>query len=398
MTTLSIARINAIQPTATLQKFSDGTNGLYLHVSPAGGKYWRRPFRHNRKQSTVSIGVYPRVSLKKAREAAFEITKQLDSGENPNELKRAEAVKNQREQVNTVGILAEMFFEKNPRNWKDVHFSKQRSRLDKYILPLLKDTPIADLTTPDIFNALEDIQARGVIETAYRVRLLLSDILDYGCAKQFCDHNVAKATSTRNLKNSTTKHYAAPIDPVKAGPIIRTIDGYTGGFTVRAALKLSSLLFLRPKELRTALWEYVDFDKCILTIPRQETKNKREDLIVPLSRQSMKILQRLKPYTIESGRIFDNGRRKGASYSDTTLRSALRRMGISNEELTPHGFRAMARTMIDEQLKIDPRYIEKQLDHVVKDLNGSAYNRTAFLSERIEMMQTWADYLDEIKQ
>lgn len=370
--------------------------GLYLLVN-AAGKYWRLNYRFGGKRKTLALGVYPDVSLARAREKRDEARKKIADGIDPGELKKA--IKNQRTEN------AANSFEAVCREWYAVAYAnkaestreKVMTRLEKDVLPQIGKKPISSITAPDVRAVIERIERRGALDIARRCFNYIGRTLRYADSKELVTRDVSASIALNLiLPDKDTRHHAALIDPVAVGGLMRAIDGFTGSFITTCALKLSALTFVRPGELRHAEWAEIDLDGATWNVPGTKMKMKA-DHIVPLSTQAVAILTELKDVTGHGGYVFPSERGGSRPMSENTVNGALRRLGFTPDEMTAHGFRAMARTLLDEALNFRPDYIEHQLAHAVKDPNGRAYNRTAHLSERRKMMQTWADYLDKLK-
>ncbi|MBN2516779.1 MAG: site-specific integrase [Deltaproteobacteria bacterium] len=275
------------------------------------------------------------------------------------------------------------------------HSSKILSALRRDVFPWIGTQPIKELKAPELLAVLRRIETRGALDTAHRVRGIMGRIFRYAIATGRAERDPA-ADLRGALPQPNEKHHAAITDPKEVGPLLRAIDGYTGHFVVKCALRLAPMIFVRPGELRHAEWSEIDLDEAVWNIPGHKMKLK-EPHLVPLSRQAVEILKELQPLTGSGRYVFPSARSSARLMSENAVLAALRRMGYSKDEMTGHGFRAMARTILDEVLQVRPDFIEHQLAHAVRDPNGRAYNRTAHLAERKKMMQLWADYLDGIK-
>jgi integrase len=367
--------------------------GLYLEISPNGGKWWRLKYRFDGKEKRLSLGVYPDVALKMARERRDEARKLLANGIDPSENRKAQKSARADRAANSFEAVAREWFAKYSPNWAASHASKIIQRLEKDIFPWLGGKPIAEITAPDLLTVLRRIENRGALDTSHRAHQNCGQIFRYGIATGRCDRDPA-ADLRGALAPAKHEHFASITEPAAVGELLRAIDGFRGTLVVQNALKLAPLFFVRPGELRQAAWEQFDFDK------REwryfVTKTKSEHL-VPLAKQAVAILQELYPLT-GGGKFVFPGRDPKKPMSDAALNAALRRMGYDTKtEITGHGFRAMARTILHQELGVKPEVIEHQLAHRVPDALGTAYNRTKFLKERRAMMQQWADYLDKLK-
>lgn len=275
------------------------------------------------------------------------------------------------------------------------HADKIIRRLERDIFPWLGAKPIASITPPELLNTLRRIEARGALDTAYRAQQNCSQIFRYAVATGRTSRDPVPDLRGA-LPPVKATHHAAITDPSAISGLLRAVDDYQGTFVVKCALQLAPLVFVRPGELRMAEWREIDLDKAEWNIPAERMKM-RQPLLVPLSKQAVAILRELQPLTGKGCYVFPSLRGHKKPMSNNAVLAALRRMGYSKDEMTGHGFRAMARTILDEVLGVRPNYIEHQLAHAVRDPNGRAYNRTAHLGERRKMMQQWADYLGELK-
>lgn len=391
---LSDTQIKALKPEAKAKKYAD-EKGLFLLVTPSGGKLWRLKYRIDGKEKLLALGGYPDVGLKAAREKRDEARKQLADGIDPSEHRkvtkaaRAEAVGNSFEAV------AREWFAKQSPAWALTHADKIIQRLEKDVFPWLGAKPIADISAPDLLKTVRRIEARGAIDTAHRALQNCGQVFRYAVAT-----GRAERDPTGDLRGALpprrTGHFASITEPLQVGELLRAIDGFKGTLIVQTALKLGPLVFVRPGELRNAEWTEFDLDKGEWNIPADRMKARRPHL-VPLASQAVALLRDLQPLTGKRQHVFA-GRDPKKPMSDAAINAALRRMGYDTKtEITGHGFRAMARTILHEELGIDRDVIEHQLAHRVPDALGTAYNRTKFLRERRAMMQQWADYLEKLK-
>jgi integrase len=374
-------------------KLSDG-RGLYLLITPNGGKHWRLDYTFGGKRKTLSFKSYPEISLADARQRREDARKLLANNIDPGEI-----VKAQKQILETAAttfeFVAREWFSKNEPVWSASHIKTVKSRLEREIYPIIGSRPITEITRGEVIALIRRVEARGVIETADRIKIYCGQIFRYALNLELIPHN--PITDMRDvLSKREAGHHAAITDPKKLAGLMRAIDDFDGSFVVTCALKIAPLVFARPGELRQMEWSEVDLETEQWNIPAEKMKMKVNHL-VPLSRQVISILKELQPLTGSGKYVFPNGRTFDRPMSEVALLAALRRMGYSKEEMTPHGFRATARTILDEVLQVRPDFIEHQLAHAVKDPNGRAYNRTAHLDERKKMMQLWADYLDGLK-
>ena len=382
------------KPQAKPYKLSD-SGGMYLEVAPSGGKWWRLKYRIDGKEKRISLGVYPEVSLKEARDRRDEARKLLAKGIDPSAHKQATKAATASQRANTLEAVGREWYQVNESSWVPTYSVKILSRLERLVFPYLGSRPIAEITAPEMLEILRRIEATGAVESAHRTRNYCSQIFRYAIATGRAERNPAQDL-LGTLTPTTPKHLAAVTDPNKVGELLRAIDGYSGTLAVKCALRLAPLVFVRPGELRAAEWAEIDLEAGEWNIPGERMKMGQPHL-VPLSRQAVEILREIQPLTGNGRFVFPSARTKGRPMSDNAILAALRRMGIGKDEMTGHGFRAMARTILDEVLGVRPDFIEHQLAHAVRDPNGRAYNRTAHRAERHVMMQKWADYLDGLK-
>lgn len=371
------------------------TGGLYLEVAPSGGKWWRLKYRFDGKEKRLSLGVYPDVGLKDARQRRDDARKLLAVGIDPGENRKAvKAARNERA-ANSFEVIAREWYTKNAPTWASNHGERIIQRLERDVFPWIGGKPIANITAPDLLAMLRRIEGRGALETAHRALGNCGQIFRYAIATGRAERDPSPDLRG-SLPPAKEKHLAAITDPKAVAELLRAMDGYQGAFVTKCALRLAPLVFVRPGELRNAEWTEFDLDKAEWNIPAERMKM-REPHLVPLSRQAIEILRELHTLTGSGRYVFPGARTNGRPMSDNAILAALRRMGFAKDEMSGHGFRAMARTILDEVLQVRPDFIEHQLAHAVRDPNGRAYNRTAHLAERHKMMQLWADYLDTLK-
>jgi integrase len=375
------------------RKLTDGA-GLYLFVTSKGGKLWRFKYRFEGKEKLLSFGSYPEITLAEAREKRDAARKQVANGVDPGQVKKAKKAA-QVQTDSTFEVVAREWHLKFSGTWSYSHAETTLKRLRLDVFPVLGTRPIGEIKAPEILAMLRRIESRGALETAHRVRTICGQIFRYAVATGRAERDPA-ADLKGALPPYKKGHLAAITDPKEVVPLLRAIDGYKGSFVVKSAMQLAPLVFVRPGELRQAEWAEIDLEAAEWNIPAARMKMKVAHL-VPLSRQAVHILSELKQLTGTSRYLFPSGRSFQRPLSNNAINAALRRMGFDKSEMTGHGFRAMARTILDEVLQIRPDFIEHQLAHTVRDPNGRAYNRTAHLAERRKMMETWADYLDSLK-
>lgn len=380
------------KPRDKAYKLSD-EKGLYLSVEASGAKYWRYKYRFNKKEKLLALGVYPETSLKQARIRHQQARTILQSGVDPSEMRKATRLASHEAEENSFEMTALEWFAKQKPTWSENHWSKVERMMTKDLLPYLGKKPISEITPPELLATLRRIESRGALESAKRCKQIAGQIFRYGVATGRCERDCSQDLNGA-LSAPIKKHRAAITDPKYVGPLLNALDAYQGTAVVRAALRMAPLTFVRPGELRTAKWRNIDFDKSEWRFFVTKTKTEH---IVPLCTQAMAILNELFPLTGRSEYVFPSARSAHRPMSDNAVLSALRRMDIAKEEMSGHGFRAMARTILDEELDFRADWIEHQLAHAVKDVHGRAYNRTAHLPQRKLMMQAWADYLDSLK-
>ena len=387
---LTDKEIKAAKPREKPYKLSDGL-GLYLEVQPNGSKLWRMKYRFEGKEKRISFGGYPDTSGSLAREKRDAARKDLAAGLDPTAQRRLDKTT----RANTFKEVSEEFLELKAKEQAPKTTEKARWLMG-LLYPQIGGFPINKIKASDLLKVLKKIEARGNHETAHRAKQKAGEVFRYGIATDRCEHDVS-ANLKGALANVVTEHRPAFVKPEEFGAMLRMIDGYQGQPTTTAALKLLPLVFTRPGELRTAEWSEFDFVNNQWNIPASKMKMKLP-LVVPLSKQAILILNELRPITGAGKYLFPSISKTSVPISENTLNGALRRLGIDTKtEHCAHGFRASARTMLDEVLQFRIDLIEHQSAHTVKDTNGRAYNRTTHLPERRRMMQEWADYLDVLR-
>jgi integrase len=367
-------------------------------VHSNGGKYWRMAYRFVGKQRTLALGVYPDVSLAEARSRREDARKLLANKVDPNMEKQAQKAVDITESGNSFEAIAREWFIRHSPNWKENHSSKIISRLEKDLFPWIGAKPITEITPLVILAAIRRIESRGALETAHRALASCGQVFRYAVAT-----GRAGRDPTGDLRGALPpvkrdKHFAAITDPKKVGELLRDIDGYQGSYIVKTAFKLSPLLFVRPGELRKMEWSELNLANAEWIIPAEKMKMGVTH-IVPLAKQAVELLREIQPLTGNGRYVFYGERDHDRPMSENAIRSALRRMGWANDEMTPHGFRAMASTILDN-MGYKQEWLERQLAHEEPNKIKAAYKREAwrmYLPERIAMMQTWADYLDTLK-
>lgn len=380
------------KPTGKTCRMFDG-GGMYLEISPAGGKWWRLKYRFDHREKRLSLGTYPAVSLKDARARRDEARKLLANDIDPGDNRRALKASRAEQAANTFEVLAREWYEKHEAGWSPTYSKPLMSLFERDIFPWIGSRPVAEIQPPELLAVLRRIESRRALETAHRARSNCGQVFRYAIAT-----GRAERDPSADLRGALTpvvgKHLAAVTDPENVGPLLRALDGYDGSPVVAAALRLAPLVFVRPGELRTAEWAAIDLDKAEWAFTTSKTKTQH---IVPLAPQAVSILRDLRPLTGNGRYVFPCATTNARPMSNNAILAAMRRLGIPTTEMCGHGFRAMARTLLDEVLSFRPEVIEQQLAHAVRDPLGRAYNRTAHLAERRRMMTVWADYLDKLK-
>ena len=368
--------------------------GLYLLITPSGGKLWRFKYRFNNKEKKLAFGSYPEIGLQDARQRREDARKLLANDVDPDAVRKAQKQAKTAE-TETFEVIAREWHTTFTPSWTARHAATILSRLNHDLIPWLGSRPINEIKAPELLSVLRRAESRGALELAHRLRAIAGQVFRYAVAT-----GRAERDPTGDLRGAIpppkVKHHAAITDPKEVALLLRALDGYQGGFVVKCALRLAPLLFVRPGELRHAEWAEINIDEGVWNIPAHKMKMKQTH-IVPLCNQAIRILKELQEYTGAGRYVFPSVRTHARSMSENTVNAALRHAGYDKDTMTGHGFRAMARTILDEVLQVRPDFIEHQLAHAVRDPNGRAYNRTAHLVERRKMMQLWADYLDELK-
>lgn len=388
--------IRQVKPSgkAAGDKYADGS-GMYLLVK-LSGKYWRMDYTHAAKRKTLALGIYPEVSLAKARQRREKAREQLADGVDPNIAKREEKQAQADAAANTFEAVARIWLAKTASKRAAVTQSRITTLMEKDIFPFIGSMPISTIKPRDVLDkAVRKIEARGSIDTAHRAKQICGQVFRYAVAVGLAERDVT--TDLRGALASIPKsHFSAITEPEQAGELMRAIFDYTGHPCTVAALKLLPLVFVRPGELRTAEWAEIDLGAAEWRIPASKMKMK-VDHLVPLSKQAVEILRNVHAISGHGRYVFPSLRTGERPMSENTINAALRGMGYSKEVHTAHGFRAMARTIMDEVMGERVDLIEHQLAHAVKDPNGRAYNRTAHLPARCEMMQRWANALEKLR-
>ena len=386
---LTILEIQKAKPKEKQYKLSDG-RGMYLIVTPRGGKYWRLDYRFNGKRQTLSLGTFPSTSLKDARRKCENTKSLIEDGIDPSRQRKIKLAGDK----DSFEAVAKEWYGKYRSQWTDNHAATTLRRIEANLLPWLGNRPIAVIEPPEILQTLRRIENRGSLETAHRVQQIASRIFRYAVATGQCTRD-----PTTDLKGALpptrSTHFPTITDPTEIGALLRAIDGYQGSPITQLALQMAPLVFVRPGELRHSEWEEIHFDEATWRIPAAKMKMRR-DHIVPLSLQTLRILEELKLLTGTGTYVFPSTRSVTRPMSENTVNGALRRLGYTSDEFTGHGFRSMASTTLNEN-SWNRDAIERQLAHVDNNSIRATYNYAEHLEERRLMMQWWADHLDHLK-
>lgn len=396
---LTLAKIKALQPKEKDYKVTDG-RGLYLLVKTNGSKLWRYDYARplTKKRATYSLGAYPDLSLVDARNMHSELRTMLAKGIDPLEHKKELAREAILAQKSIFEAVALEYIEKKSLTWAETTKINNQRYLS-YASAKFGKKPISEIKAIDVLDVCRLEEKKGNYEQALKIRSVVGQVMRYAVACSYCERDV-----TQDLRGAIitpkANHHAAIIDPVELGKLLKGIDTYNGYLETQIALKLMPYIFVRPGELRFAQWSDIDFDERQFKFtPRKTQQITGVSLVVPLSNQAFNLLKEIEPITRHKSKyIFPAVHTVLKPMSENTMRQALMRLGYTSDEHTIHGFRATARTLLVEKLKYDEQLVEMQLGHRVRDMHGRAYNRTTFIEERTEMMQAWADYLDEIKK
>ncbi len=389
---LTDTAVRSFRPTDKIQRIRD-ERGLYLEVRPNGNKFWRFRYWIDKRERILSLGPYPEISLREARDRREETRKLLAEGKDPAEVKKA-AREEADAPADTFEPIAREWHARKSKTWVIEHSEKIIRRFELYVFPWLGAKPIREIGAPDLLACLRRVEDKGTVETAHRVHQICSQVFRYAIATGRAERDPAG-----DLRGALTPvkgdHRAAITDPAGAGALMRAIDSYTGGFTTRVALRFGALTFVRPGELRHAEWEEIDVGRAEWRIPAAKMKM-RDQHIVPLATQALELLDELRPLTGAGKYLFPCTRSDTRPMSEVTILAALRRLGYSKEEMTGHGFRAMASTLLNEA-GWPPDVIERQLAHMERNKVRAAYNRAQLLPERRRMMQAWANFLADLE-
>jgi integrase len=390
---LTDTKIRTLKPKAAAYRIAD-SNGLIIEVRPTGSKAWRYRYRYAGKASMVTIDEYPSMSLQQARAERDKLRTLLRGGANPAQVAKAERAAHADRVNSTFGTIGLELLAKRAKEGLSPGSVTRERRLIEKDLAAIASMPITDVTAPILLAALRKLEQRGVVETAHRARSHAGRVFRYAIATGRAERNPAEDLAGA-LEQPKTKHFASLTDPEQIGELLRALHSYRGSMVTQAALRLAPLVFVRPGELRAAKWADIDLDAGEWRYVTSKTKTPH---IVPLSGQAVQVLAELQPLTRRSEYVFPGVRSASRPMSENTINAALRNLGFDSTAIVGHGFRAMARTVLDEVLGFRPDYIEHQLAHAVRDPLGRAYNRATHLPERRKMMQAWADYLDDLRE
>ena len=378
--------------------------GLYLEVTPTGSKRWFVKYRFAGKEKRLALGSYPEVTLKSARDGREAARKTRAAGTDPVQERKQDQANKQTTSASTYETVAREFHAiQAAAKWSSGHASKWLRTQELYLFPQIGTLPLSSIRAAAVLKALRKVEAKGIVNTAHELRTMAGQVFRHGVVTERCEKN-----PIADLKDALTahhvKHFAAVLDPVEAGGLLRAIDGYGGHPATRAALQLSALLFQRPGNIRAMEWAWLNLDAGMLTIPAQSMKLKTKAKVngrphlVPLARQAVAILRALGPLTGHLRYVFPGARDHSIPMSDGTVNAALRRLDFGSDDHVAHGFRAMARTMLAERISgISPELVEAQLGHAKTGANPGAYDRAEYAEQRRLMMQTWADFLDQLR-
>lgn len=392
---LTRLKIESVKPSLKRQRLFDG-RGLYLEISPAGGRWWRFKYRFECKEKRISLGVYPEVGIKEARERCDQVRKQVSAGVDPGAKRKAEKAVLLENTQNTFKAVAEEWIRLTSSKWSDANRYKITRLFERDIFPWLGDRAVKEIAAPELLTVCRRIEGRNAHETTHRALQNCGRVFRYAVATGRADRDPSRDLMGA-LAPVVSRHHASITDPQRVGKLLNDIVGYSGGIVARSALRLAPLVFVRPGELRKAEWAEIDLDKAEWRIPAAKMKTKVLH-IVPLSKQAVAVLRDVQPFTQKPGHsfVFPSERTWMRPMSNNTINAALRSLGYSHSDMTGHGFRSMASTMLNER-GWNRDAIERQLAHTERDSVRAAYNYAEHLPERRKMMQAWADYLDGLR-
>ena len=391
---LTDTKLRTLKPREAAYRVAD-SNGLCIEVRPRGSKVWRYRYRHAGNASIATLGEYPAMTLAEARAERDKARALVKKGTSPSHAAKAERVARQEKALTTFSIVASEFIAKREKEGMGAGSVERSRRLIEKDLAGIAQIPVDEVSAPTLLAALRKMEKRGIVESAHRARGLANQVFRYAIATGRAERNPA-ADLIGALERPQTTHFASIILPTKIGELLRAIYSYQGSVVTVAALKLAPMVFVRPGELRAAEWSEIELDKATWDIPAEKMKMKQPH-VVPLSEQAIEVLRELHSITGRGQYVFPSVRSIRRPMSENTINAALRYMGFDSDTMTGHGFRAMARTVLDEELNFPVDHIEHQLAHAIRDANGRAYNRTSHLPARRKMMQAWSDYLDHLR-
>lgn len=392
---LTNTAISKAKPTDKVQRLFDG-GGMYLEIAPTGGKLWRLKYRHGGKEKRLALGTYPDVSLARAREKRDDARRLLADDIDPGEHRKITKSMQAGLAANTFEVIAREWHAKVATKQAQSTYTKRLRFLELDVFPFVGYRPIAELTAPDLLAIIHRIEGRGAMDIARRVHNICGRIFRYAVGKGLATRDPSRDIELKDiLPPEDVKHHASITEPKAVAELLRAIDGFTGSFTTRCALRFAPLVFVRPGELRHAEWSEFDFEKSEWRIPASKMKMK-EQHIVPLAHQAVSILREIQALTGSGRYVFPGERTSKRPMSENTINAALRRMGYTKDEMTGHGFRSMASTLLHE-LGFLHAVIERQLAHGERNKVSASYNFAEYLPERKKLMRQWADYLDKLK-
>ena len=399
----ALAVRNAKPDGSKVRVLRDG-EGLYLEISKTGRKGWRLKYQFGGRERRMSLGVYPAISLEEARERKRQARELVAKGVDPMEMRKLDKLQKAEDKENTFEAVAEEYFNVRESEWSEGHKARVSYLLKRNLNPWIGKIPIHQLTAPILLKVLQKTESEGKIESAKKAKEFAGQVLRYAVTTGRAERNFVPDLRGA-LKTPITKHMSAIIEPDKVGKLLLAIHAYEGSPVVCCALRLAPLTFVRPGELRHAEWSEIDLEKKLWIISAKKMKKDKkrkmetgEDHMVPLSRQSVEVLEHIRHYTGDCRYVFPSPRSPNRPMSENAVNIAFRTMGYTKEDMTGHGFRAMAKTLLEEELEFDTKWIEMQLAHTVKDVHGRAYNRAKYIKQRTDMMQEWADYLDGLRE
>lgn len=398
---LTASQVKNAAPTTSTQRLFDG-GGLYLEITPTGSKRWRLKYRFGRKEKLLSMGLYPDTTLAAARDKRDVARKLLASGVDPSAARKAESAARAGAAANSFEAVAREWHATKVGGWSPDHAARTLRRMETDVFPYVGAEPIGTITPKQVLGVARRVEARGAIETAHTILQQMGQVFDHAIHTDRCETNPARGRS-KALRPVIVKHMAAVTDPKAAGVLMRSMLDYQGHPVTRAAMVLSALVFQRPGNVRAAEWSEIDLDDALWTVPSAKIKRTVQAKlsgrphVIPLSKQALELLRELRRLTGHGRYLFPSMLTGGRCMSENTINSALRRMGYSKDDMTAHGFRAMARTLLVERLGVHPDVIEAQLAHSKSGPLGAAYDRAEFMEQRRQMLQAWADYLDKLR-